>query len=170
MKSLWDWLVLAGIYRFCCYPKWKKLGRRDFWLRNLACLYFCFVLYFTLMPILAVLPEIGRHSYKTMNLIPFIDVIESHGDYLRQLVLNILLMVPFGILVPLIHPKKSLWETVRLTFFLSLAIELLQPLLHGSRASDITDLITNVLGGLLGYGLYWLFRRLRQARHTGSAE
>ena len=39
---------------------------------------------------------------------------------------------------------------------MSLSIELLQPFFD--RHSDITDLITNTAGGVLGYGLYVLFR------------
>ena len=41
---------------------------------------------------------------------------------------------------------------------MSLGIELLQPLIDGSRSSDVTDLITNVIGGILGYGFYVVFR------------
>ena len=39
---------------------------------------------------------------------------------------------------------------------MSLGIELLQPFFD--RSSDITDLITNVTGGALGYGLYVIFK------------
>ena len=39
---------------------------------------------------------------------------------------------------------------------MSLGIELLQPFF--GRSSDITDLITNVMGGVLGYGLYTMFK------------
>lgn len=34
-------------------------------------------------------------------------------------------------------------------------------LIHGSRSADITDLITNTAGGLVGYGFYGLLSRLR---------
>ena len=36
----------------------------------------------------------------------------------------------------------------------------LQPLINDFRSSDITDLITNVLGGIIGYILYILFKPL----------
>lgn len=39
---------------------------------------------------------------------------------------------------------------------MSLGIELLQPLFN--RTSDITDLMTNVMGGMLGYAFYILFK------------
>ena len=41
---------------------------------------------------------------------------------------------------------------------MTLGIELLQPLISGTRSSDITDVITNMTGGILGYGLYLVFR------------
>ena len=44
------------------------------------------------------------------------------------------------------------------TFLLSLVIELLQPLINGVRSSDITDIITNTSGGIVGYVLYLLFK------------
>ena len=46
--------------------------------------------------------------------------------------------------------------TVFSCFCMSLGIELLQPFFD--RSSDITDLITNVAGGVLGYGLYVIFK------------
>ena len=46
--------------------------------------------------------------------------------------------------------------TVLFFFLMSLVIELLQPFFD--RSSDITDLITNVTGGVLGYGLYVIFK------------
>ena len=40
---------------------------------------------------------------------------------------------------------------------MSLGIELLQPLIHDYRSSDLTDVITNTAGGVLGYGCYAAF-------------
>ena len=41
---------------------------------------------------------------------------------------------------------------------MSLGIELLQPIINDFRSSDITDLITNVTGGIIGYIFYVVFR------------
>ena len=41
---------------------------------------------------------------------------------------------------------------------MSLGIELLQPIINDFRSSDITDLITNVTGGIIGYVFYVIFR------------
>ena len=58
----------------------------------------------------------------------------------------------FGFLFPLIKKENiKLPKVILYTFLLSLSIELLQPLINGFRSADITDLITNVLGGVIGY-------------------
>lgn len=69
--------------------------------------------------------------------------------------------IPFGFLLPLTKNRETnLIKTVLYTFLLSLSIEILQPLIDGFRSSDITDLITNVIGGIIGYFLYLIFKPL----------
>ncbi len=41
-----------------------------------------------------------------------------------------------------------------MTAALSLSVELLQPLINAARSADITDVITNTAGGLIGYAVY----------------
>lgn len=113
------------------------------------------------MPIITSLPFIFNHPYTPMNLVPFIDVSYGRGDFIRQIILNIIMTIPFGFLFPLIKNKNpKLLKTVLYTFLLSLSIEILQPLINGFRSSDITDLITNVLGGIIGYIMYLIFKPL----------
>lgn len=96
-----------------------------------------------------------------MNLMPFVDVISGKGDFIRQIILNVIMTVPFGFLFPLVKTSNpKLIKTVFYTFLLSFSIEILQPLIDGFRSSDITDLITNVLGGIIGYIMYLIFKPL----------
>ncbi len=123
--------------------------------------YLSFVLYFTLMPIITSLPFIFNHSYDPMNLVPFIDVLSRRGDFARQVGLNVLMTIPFGFLFPLTGKENSKFlKTVFYCFLLSLTIELLQPLINGFRSADITDLITNITGGIIGYVFYLIFKPL----------
>jgi glycopeptide antibiotics resistance protein len=92
-----------------------------------------------------------------MNMIPFDDYFSGRGDAVRQIVLNVIMMVPFGFLLPLVRKQNVLFSLLW-TFLFSLGIELTQPLINGFRTADITDLITNTMGGLLGYFLYLLFK------------
>ena len=160
MEVLVDFAVLTIIYFGKFYKKWKKEGRDVLAVNTAMYVYLSFVLYFTLMPIITSLPFIFNHSYTPMNLVPFIDVLNSRGDFVRQVVLNIIMTIPFGFLLPLTNNNIKILKVVFYTFLLSLSIELLQPLINGIRSADITDLITNVTGGIIGYALYLTFRPL----------
>lgn len=159
MKYLIDFTVLALLYAFVFFRRWKGKGKDRLLVNTLMYLYLSFVLYFTLMPIITSLPFVLNHPYTPMNLVPFIDVSMGRGDYFRQIILNIIMTIPFGFLFPLTQNRTATFsKTVFFCFLMSLGIELLQPLLNGIRSSDITDLITNVIGGMLGFGLYVIFR------------
>lgn len=112
------------------------------------------------MPILTSLPFIFNHPYEPMNLVPFIDVSIGRGDFVRQVGLNVIMTIPFGFLLPLIKKNAKLLKVIFYTFVLSLSIEILQPLINGFRSSDITDIITNVAGGIIGYVMCLMFKPL----------
>lgn len=93
---------------------------------------------------------------RSANLIPFADFTMEQG------LMNAVLFVPLGFLIPLVFPglKKRGWGKVLLASFgVSLMVEVLQ-LFHETRAFDINDLMFNTLGGLAGYGIYVLLRTL----------
>lgn len=159
MKYLIDFTVLTLLYVFIFCRKWKSKGKDILLVNTLMYIYLSFVLYFTLMPIITSIPFVFNHPYVPMNMVPFIDILLGRGDFLRQVVLNIIMTVPFGFLFPLAQNRTAKFSrTVLFCFLMSLGIELLQPLISGSRSSDITDLITNVIGGMLGYVFYVIFR------------
>ncbi len=161
MKELVDFIFLIIIYFWKFYKKWKEKGRDVLVVNTTMYIYLSFVLYFTLMPIITSLPFIFNHPYTPINLVPFIDVLNSRGDFVKQVGLNIIMTIPFGFLVPFIKKENvKLLKIVFYTFLLSLGIELLQPLINGVRSADITDLITNVIGGIIGYVMYLIFKPL----------
>ena len=161
MKELVDFIFLIIIYFWKFYKKWKEKGRDVLVVNTTMYIYLSFVLYFTLMPIITSLPFIFNHPYTPMNLVPFSDILNSRGDFVRQVGLNIIMTIPFGFLVPFIKKENvKLLKIVFYTFLLSLGIELLQPLINGVRSADITDLITNVIGGIIGYVMYLIFKPL----------
>ena len=161
MKELVDFIFLIIIYFWKFYKKWKEKGRDVLVVNTTMYIYLSFVLYFTLMPIITSLPFIFNHPYTPINLVPFIDILNSRGDFVKQVGLNIIMTIPFGFLVSFIKKENvKLLKIVFYTFILSLGIELLQPLINGVRSADITDLITNVIGGIIGYVMYLIFKPL----------
>ena len=157
IKYFIDFAVLVFLYAFVFFRKWRTRGRDSLLVNTLMYAYLSLVLYFTMMPVAASIPFMLDHPYKPMNLVPFIDVSLRRGDFFRQVFLNVIMTLPFGFLFPLTRNKRaSFGVTVFFCFLMSLGIELLQPFFD--RSSDITDLITNVTGGALGYGLYVVFK------------
>jgi glycopeptide antibiotics resistance protein len=159
MKYLIDIIALIVIYKVYLYKKWSAKGKDVLAVRTLFYIYIGLVLYVTLMPILFSIPFIFNHAYVPMHMVPFEDYIKGWGDTVRQILLNVVMMIPFGILMPVVKKRKLLTCTLW-TFLFSLSIELLQPLLNSSRSSDITDLITNTAGGVIGYLIYLALRPL----------
>ena len=157
IKYFVDFTVLVFLYAFVLFKRWRTQGRDILLVNTLMYAYLSLVLYFTMMPVVVSIPFILDHPYKPMNLVPFIDVSLGRGDFFRQVFLNIVMTLPFGFLFPLTRGKKAKFGvTVFFCFMMSLGIELLQPFFD--RSSDITDLITNIIGGALGYGLYTIFK------------
>lgn len=157
IKYFIDFAVLVFLYAFVFFRKWRAQGRDRLLVNTLMYAYLSLVLYFTMMPVIASIPFMLDHPYKPMNMVPFIDVSLGRGDFFRQVLLNIIMTMPFGFLFPLTRDKRAKFGvTVFFCFLMSLGIELLQPFFD--RSSDITDLITNVIGGALGYCLCVVFK------------
>lgn len=86
-------------------------------------------------------------------------------DAVKQVGGNVLLGVPFGILVPVLAPRaRGLLRVLLLTATVMLLVEFAQGALITGRAFDIDDVILNTGGALVGYLL--LGRRLGRAVHA----
>lgn len=155
---LLDLLVLVAVYAAWLLPKWRRLGKRPLLVYTL--MYGCLagIVRFTLMPVLTALPYCFDHPYIPMHMAPFEDVIHRHGDYVRQIVLNVVLFLPFGVrsrcVIAAAAGGRVSGRCLLLALALSAGIEVVQPLLHVFRRADITDVITNTIGGVLGYA-HW---------------
>lgn len=85
-------------------------------------------------------------------------------DAVKQIGGNVLLGVPFGVLVPVLIPKaRGILRVLLLTAVVMLLVELVQGTLITGRAFDIDDVILNTSGALVGYLL--LGRRIGRAVH-----
>lgn len=86
-------------------------------------------------------------------------------DAVKQIGGNVLLGVPFGILVPVVAPRtRGVLRVLLLTATVMLLVEFAQGALVTGRAFDIDDVILNTTGALLGYLL--LGRRLSRVVHA----
>ena len=95
---------------------------------------------------------------------PFPLYLVPFADYgLEDALINIAVFVPLGGLVPLLIARPSWWKVLAIVAGASLAIELAQMatarLAFSGHLADINDWLTNILGGLIGYGLFVLLTR-----------
>ncbi|MER7054042.1 MULTISPECIES: VanZ family protein [unclassified Streptomyces] len=86
-------------------------------------------------------------------------------DAVKQIGGNIVLGIPFGVLVPVVAPRtRGLLRVLLLTAVVMLLVEFAQGALVTGRAFDIDDVILNTTGALVGYLL--LGRRMSRAVHA----
>lgn len=96
-------------------------------------------------------------SERTISIIPFKSVYDmvisntSIGRIIENVLGNIVLFIPFGILFPIISNKKRKGVLCAAVIF-SLSIEIMQ-FLFALGSTDVDDLIFNVLGAYVGYFL-----------------
>lgn len=86
-----------------------------------------------------------------------------------EIVLNYFLLLPIGLIVPILVRKHKFFWTMVIGTLSSAAIEVLQLLLRRG-LFELDDLIGNVLGVILGYGIYVLIRRVRKGDGYGKCE
>lgn len=111
-------------------------------------------------------PNISFHpEYRFYNLRPFIWISETYEMGVRrmmqQLVLNIGMYIPYGLLLPMIFKKLRKISTHFIVVLLTtLSIEIIQFII--GRSADIDDVIMNCLGGISGYLLYRILNHFLQ--------
>ncbi|MBO5082683.1 MAG: VanZ family protein [Lachnospiraceae bacterium] len=148
---------LFGVGYFIIYKKimkgQKKLSLPKFLLYAMFICYIFMVFGVTLL---------SRFAYQTelFRLMPLYSYIEAWHQYKdaswRNIILNIFMLVPFGLLLPYIHKIfKKFGPTALAGFTFTLLIEVVQLVLRRG-IFEADDLINNTLGTLIGYGLYRL--------------
>jgi len=156
MDYLINFIILVLIYFLFFYKKWNKKPKKTLIINTLMYTYIVVVLFVTLMPLpIPFLNGTNNLFLETVNLIPFRDLRLNYYGAVREIFLNIIMMIPFGFLYPIIR-KVGILKTVTVVFLFSLTIESTQLLSAfwgglASRSFDVTDLITNTFGGLVGY-------------------
>ena len=82
---------------------------------------------------------------------------------LDELVENVMIFVPFGVYIGMVKPDWSFAKKFLPIVATTVAFETIQYAFAIGRA-DITDVITNALGGLIGIGVYALLGRVIKHR------
>jgi glycopeptide antibiotics resistance protein len=104
-----------------------------------------------------------RFSYmenRSFNLVPFGEYFISNGKIdVSEIILNVLIFLPLGIYTGVLFKKWNFGKDLFFFFFISLMFEGLQFIFRAG-AFDITDIITNILGGTIGFMIFIAIEKL----------
>lgn len=164
-------LIRRVLYKKGCLPIHKHI------------VIFCLLVYFfnlisvTLFPIpidTVLIKDMRDDTYIPFvsgnNFIPFYFFVDIYHEGLQYYVIrsiggNLILLMPVGLLFPLLFNKSNVKRILLTGFFISLFIELIQlsfSVYIGTiyRSFDVDDLILNTLGTLIGYWFFYILRTL----------
>lgn len=92
--------------------------------------------------------DLNSHQLNLVSFANFSEDVEGH-------LLNVLLFAPIGLLVPILFDERlGALPVVTMAAATSLIVEVSQ--LLNSRVTDIDDLLMNIVGALIGYGVFRL--------------
>ena len=99
---------------------------------------------------------VAEHQMRSVNVIPFLGLGQTGRS---ETVSNLVVFVPFGLLLGVNFKDTQLWRLITATLVLSVVVETLQFIL-AIGITDVTDVIMNTLGRLCGLVLYRLVNKV----------
>ena len=137
--------------------------------RNDVLVIILFVVYLVLLTWIVLwklaVPSTGAAAFlsRPIKLIPFLPSADAGASSPSEVVANVLLFVPFGIYLGLVASSWRWWKALAVFAGASLVLETTQHLISVG-SFDITDVIVNTAGGLIGFGILALAHRKLNAR------
>ncbi|WP_078551686.1 VanZ family protein [Bacillus alkalicellulosilyticus] len=159
MFSIESWYVLVPMFigGVILLMKWRKEKESPISFQQYVVvisfgIYLLSVIHLVFFPIDVNIGDYANQTpwYKTINFIPVLTI-----DVFTFL-LNILMLVPFGMYIPFLKSSVTSVKTVaKYGFMLSLSFEVLQMVIRitlgSGRSSDINDLLANTAGAVIGF-------------------
>ena len=172
-KGLFVFITLAWIVtRAICGIKHKKVDWKHE--AKLLTVYICLVViarfvYFPLRlvegRIASLVLNVEKISPMWINLIPIVHLFDVYDGWLINIIGNVTMFIPVGLIWPLCFKKlDTLGKTILAGAGFSLFIEITQ-LPFYDRCSDIDDLIMNTAGILIGALIYFGVKGLKKRKN-----
>ena len=135
-----------------------KNSRQSNLTRILFAVYFIILVWILLFKMSFSIDELYKN--RSINIIPFMGSVIVNGRiYISEIINNIVVFIPVGIYVCMLKKDWPILKKISVGFFISLGIEVLQFVLSIG-ATDITDLIGNTFGGIVGILVFYLFSKV----------
>lgn len=141
----------------------QKRIRRDYkgkmLSRGLLALYLVILIWLVLFKLQYNILSVFNYHHRSLNLNPFTFPLKVNGEInFGEMIDNVIIFIPFGVLLNVNFKKVGFLPKFALIFVFSLACELIQ-FIFAIGATDVTDVITNTVGGFLGLELYSLINK-----------
>jgi glycopeptide antibiotics resistance protein len=122
--------------------------------RGLLALYLVILIWSVLFKFSFHISSRFNYQHRSLNLIPFAapSIVNGEINY-GEMVDNCLFFIPFGLLLSVNFKKVGFLPKLAFILVFSVTAELIQ-YIFAIGATDITDVITNTVGGFLGLILY----------------
>lgn len=144
---------------------WRNIGKNNNSTNKLTVL--LFVIYLAALFWILLFKLGVRFSYmgnRNVNLIPFNEFITLNGKIdLGEIIMNVVIFVPLGIYAGILFIRWHIGKNLFFFFLISLIVEGLQFILRVG-AFDITDIITNTVGGIIGLMIFKAIEKLLRNR------
>ena len=141
----------------------KRRGKSVF--RQLGCVGFGCSVFLIIFATILFVPITFHPETHSLNLIPFhwVGKAERAEQLIVEKIPNVMLFIPLGFFLPVVfRSKRKLWKTVSISFAVTFSVEFVQYFI--GRSSDIDDILTNLLGAILGYMVFVIFGKILRKR------
>jgi len=122
--------------------------------------FFCSVFLIIFATILFV-PITFRPENYILNINPFdwLENANSMQQFVVEKIPNIILFIPLGFFVPVVFKNnRKFHKIIIISFILTFGVEFFQYFI--GRSADIVDVITNLFGAVIGYGIFMMFDKV----------
>jgi glycopeptide antibiotics resistance protein len=127
--------------------------------RGLLALYLGVLIWLVLFKLQYNILSVFNYHHRSLNLNPFTFPLKLNGSInFGELIDNVIIFIPFGVLLNVNFKKVRFLPKFALILVFSITCELIQ-FIFAIGATDITDVITNTVGGFIGLELYSLINK-----------
>lgn len=178
MEAIVDYLFAMAPYALGVLPfavMWRFLRKKTFREKGIVTtaeheiVSVIFVMFMAALISQTVIPDLSGLSPENieihterLNLVPFKEIKIAFylggSFFLVNFIGNLVMFLPIAFFTGLLYNKSSFLKCVLLTMAFSVFVEACQ--LPQDRGTDIDDVILNTLGGVMGYALYLIVRKI----------
>ncbi|MBK1813149.1 VanZ family protein [Clostridium sp. YIM B02505] len=165
-------LLLSIIMSIAYFIIYKRLLKGTKTIKVRQAVLYCMLLLYTIIVLGA---TVGMRSSMndSINMHLFSSYIEAWNNFSkvnwRYIILNILMFVPLGFMLPMTFIKCRKWYmTYFIGFLCTVAIEIIQ-LVTGRGVFELDDMFNNTLGCMIGYGIVMIFILLIVDKHKKAS-